>query len=79
MSEITTRIPFDEIFQFVFKIYDVLMVSAHLIWIWLASPIDEELAEFLEISAETTNMEMMFGSLLIAAIMMAAVKMFNPL
>ena len=74
--DITTD--FSDIFGFAYKFYKVLETSAILLWAWLSSPIDAGIAEFLMLPAETMNIELVFGSILIAVLVTAAVALFVP-
>lgn len=75
MMDIT--VPFYEVFDFIFLLYRVIMNTGILVWNWLGSTVDETLAGFLEIPLDTTNLEVMFGSILIFSLIMAAVKLFS--
>lgn len=56
------EIGFTSIFEFILKLYDLLNVSSFLIWDWFTSPIGVDVAEFLNIPLDTTNLELMLGT-----------------
>lgn len=67
------------IFRMMGGLFNTLVATAQLLWVWMSEPIDSELAYYLGIPASTTNLELVFGSVLIMVIVFGAVKFFTGL
>lgn len=74
-----SEVSFESLLNLLGRLYDVIWTSAYMIWVWLGSPVDENIVEFLPDLAGSSNLELIFGSALIGVLVFAVVKFFTPL
>lgn len=70
-------ISMESIFTFTTKIYQALSATSVMLFEWFGEPIDSSLAEFIGLPTSTTNIELVFGSFLIVALVGSVRKLFS--